>query len=323
MKENARGKLLLFGEHAVVYGYPGIGVSIPWHIKLTAATSKTWCWESKYTLKPSEHGKLDLLLQEMHRLFPHLKKTGPYRLQIGGTIPLGVGFGSSAALCICCVRLARRLEKKKASYISEKKIHQLSHTMEKIFHARPSGIDTGVALQKKLCYVTFKKGKLPSLNQISSSVLYLVVGSLKRRSSTGQIVSRIAEKQMRKDKKILNSIETLGSISHQSAAVLKKADRFCAKNIGTLADTAQKTLKNMGLSTKTLDSILCEGKKIGALGGKLSGAGCGGAFYLVAENKKKALLLRKKIASYVKDKERPVKVLAITSGGSYFLNSSS
>ena len=58
--------------------------------------------------------------------------------------------------------------------------------------------------------------------------------------------------------------------------------------IGRMADRAQQLLRSAGLSTPELDDLLSYGRAAGALGGKLSGAGGGGAFYLIYESGEKA-----------------------------------
>ncbi len=276
----APGKLLLFGEHAAVYGYPAIGVPLPLKMHLTLSPALDYRWTM-----PSVDAKLNTLLTSLLSLVPELKKLPPFEISLDSKIPSGAGFGSSAALCVSLVRAAHYYM---SVNLTDQKINELAHTLETTFHHSPSGIDTGLATFNRLCFFQKKESSSPmDCSFIEMPSLYLVVGAVQRKSSTLDLVMQVAN-QRQTDPQVQTRLCKLGSLAQD---FLSSLNIYEPQKFGLLATEAQMLLTQLNLSTPELDHIFKRSTQWGALGGKLSGAGGGGAFYLVASSQLHAQIL--------------------------------
>lgn len=251
----APAKLLLFGEHAAVYGYPAIGVPLPWKIKVS--------------LIPGE--QIDPLFDSLKNLFPDLLDSPPLEIKIESDIPIGMGFGSSGALCVA---LARAL----GTSLTGSEIWEKAHQLEKQFHSSPSGIDTGISVMESPCYFENGGKNLPICRKIEPLKVPILIGSVPRAANTASLVGNIG-KSMKNDPQIDRHLRSLGEIAHQSIQYFNDPQKFA-----DLANQAHSHLQSLNLSSPRLDEMLAQAKELGALGGKLSGAGGGGAFYIVCPN---------------------------------------
>ena len=130
------GKLLLFGEHAAVYRYPAVGIQLEQSLMVTADTAKRWSFPQ---LIPSAyHQPLVDALAEVLGYEPQ-----PMRLTLSGELPVGVGFGSSAAFCSA---LLQAVEPDRFSQADRMVLWHAAHRLEHLFHGTPSGIDTGLSI---------------------------------------------------------------------------------------------------------------------------------------------------------------------------------
>lgn len=252
---DAHTKLILFGEHSAIYGYPAMGVRLPW--KVTA------------TLAPSSQIHSDPLSKKMLQLFPQLAKK-PVSFSSKGDVPMGIGLGSSAALCVALTRcLLTYLEMPTDSLTTWKYAHEL----EKNFHLTPSGIDTGLSIFGNSFFLK-KEAELPECKQLNSK-LHLVMGALPRQSDTKTLIANL-KKQKESSSEIELLIQKLGSIATHA---IESSDP-----LGKLATEAHQCLNSLGLSTTQLNKLINQGLKLGATGGKLSGAGGGGAYFFLVES---------------------------------------
>ncbi|NOZ81982.1 MAG: mevalonate kinase [Candidatus Micrarchaeota archaeon] len=178
------GKVILGGEHAVVYEKPGLAgplrdIRVEADSRLSPDENiRLYTQLGNYTIpveearrrgeeivetwkKCSERGDFSLLREldglEVLTTVPvyYLDYNGPpVEIELDSTIPLGAGCGSSAAAGVAVIReLARRMKRE----VSGKEIFETSLQCERMFHGNPSGIDTAVAVRD--CAVLFQKGK--------------------------------------------------------------------------------------------------------------------------------------------------------------------
>jgi mevalonate kinase len=284
-----RGKLLLFGEHAAVYGHPAVGLSLPESIRAEVALGGGEGWRFPRAL-PEERERLCLLLERFRRIIPGLEQARGGELVLVSDIPRGQGFGSSAALCAAvaaalCSALGRGepLEG----------IWAYAHEAERLFHGTPSGIDTGLALLAGLYLFRPDPPRLPAARRLPGRELPLVVGALPRRAETGELIRRLRERMEAGQRRTARLLGELGDIARRSGELLEDGPQGPAGErlalLGELAWQAQERLAALKLSTPELDALLEQGRRAGALGGKLSGAGGGGAFYLIFAEPQAAL----------------------------------
>lgn len=319
-------KLLLFGEHAAVYGYPALGMALPWSTRVYLEETEGSEWELPRLL-PEENRHLRDLLALVWEMFPILHKLGPMRMRIDSDIPSSMGFGSSAALCVAFakavvsvvagkvlpVKLVRELER------SIDFVWRLANRAERLFHGKPSGIDTGLSLLGNMQAFRFSGKELPKTRTLAAAPLYLVAGAIPRQGNTKQLVGKLGEEMRSGNKAVRRSIRELGELATGATRLLRKGKKDIPQKLGSLADDAHRTLAGLGLSSPQMDMLLEEGRLAGGSGGKLSGAGGGGAFYLVAPDEETALTiaaaLRRTIAGLGLEGNLPVAVIRHGSEG--------
>lgn len=305
----AFGKLILFGEHAAVYGHPAVGISLPFHTSVTIDPGTHHGWRTE----ASRSGRKDIAASLVREAFGFVDPANHGRLYPGGTvriesdIPQGAGFGSSAALCGAIAAAAASTAAARPSHWQMEgfakvntsadaaaqaagpgEIWQRAHRMERHFHGTPSGIDTGLAIIGGLLSFKTRPPDLPDVERLRSAALFLVVGTTPRAGDTSSLVGGIRQRCLAGDEQTEGAIRSLGQIAQSailelqqaSAGEGKSAGELC-RRLGALADQAQATLETLGLGSPAHRTLIDEGRRLGAAGGKLSGAGGGGAFFLL------------------------------------------
>lgn len=281
---SANGKLLLFGEHAAVHGFPAVGLSLPVKTEIHIQFTGIKHWD--FSLIKKEYRKsLDILIQGMFDTYPVYQTDKQGIIKINSEIQPGRGFGSSAALCVALLRCFESLINKKSDPMQ---LWERAHMLEHQFHGKPSGIDTGLSVFDDLHAFYPHLPGLPGHEKLNFSPLCLVAGNIPRCGNTRDLVLKIGRQLSDGDVFVKNSLGELGEISRQAIDVFHSAGTDVPEKIGGLANRAHDILKGLGLSTDSMDALLSAGRDAGAAGGKLSGAGGGGAFYLVAQNKSHA-----------------------------------
>ncbi|TVR72946.1 MAG: mevalonate kinase [Spirochaetaceae bacterium] len=285
---SAPGKLLLFGEHAAVYGYPAVGIALDRGLSLTftprragGPKGETRC---RWRMKMQGHADPTVALDEerfSHHLEEALGRYGragahlpPGDITLYPDLPLGSGFGSSAALCTALARLAWE------SAPEPELLWRFAHDLEKYFHGTPSGIDTGLsALGGTQAFHFSVSGALPSASPCVLPAMHLVAGSIPREKDTLTLVAGVRRRLEERTAETESLLRTLGETS---SSVIREANRgeSSLARFGEAMNVAQEILQRLELSVPLLERILARGRKAGAAGAKLSGAGGGGAFYL-------------------------------------------
>lgn len=289
-----RGKLLLFGEHAAVYGHPALGLATADYTRVTASAVEL---ESSTAgvitvgntkipiiMRGVEDAYINVLCTAVERTietarisFRELEAFSPgLQLTIESTIPTASGFGSSAALCVA---LAQELAASRSTGFTE--TWQIANHVERIFHGTPSGIDTGLSLSNGLQALYPSPPALPAIQQVSSGSFALVYGGVARAGDTRSLVAHVRQGMEASRSETVAAIDALGAIARTAVSVC--ATDAPAAQLGSLCSEAQDHLRSLALSTDVLEQRLEAARRAGALGGKLSGAGGGGAWFAVYE----------------------------------------
>ena len=294
-------KLLLFGEHAAVYGYPAVGVALPDGIRLhVRPDGRAW----RFPGIPAGYVSiLDELLAHAEavlsqRFDPAAVRSLRGEVRIEATVPPGVGFGSSAAVCTALARaLLPALTAPDAA-----SIWRLAHGLEVFFHGSPSGIDTGISNLGGIQAFSFDGETLPRATSLRNPDLFLLVGAVPRTHDTRELVGRVKAAREAGSVEVQQALASLGSIAEEAIDLLGLTDApQVVSRLGKLADSAQDHLRELDLSNEHLETVLSTGADAGSVGGKLSGAGGGGAFYTVFED---AAALRRAEAAVRRELDR-------------------
>lgn len=279
----SHGKLILFGEHAAVFGSPAVGISLSCDMQIR------WMQNGDAVEGfRDETEDVEKLIADSGLCLTDFIPSGG-RWMVNSTILRNSGFGSSAAFCVAIAHILLKRE----SYHYCPEIHQLAHHLEKKFHGNPSGVDTGLVSVSGLSAWFPQENGIPHLEHLAMPGIRLISGALARESQTAGSVGSIVSKRDSGDKTTKKCLEEIAGISWDFITMARSLEARQAtgttsmespENFTRIAgciSRSQNALATMGLSTRPFDMLLEEALKLGASAGKLSGAGRGGAFYLL------------------------------------------
>jgi mevalonate kinase len=328
LRFTTHGKLLLFGEHAAVYGYPALGVSLDCRLNLEVTHFDPPPGGDPVAefpgLSAREASAAAELLASARGLLPELSiPPGSYALS--GNVPRSAGFGSSAAVCVNLARYFFFLAQQQghnlegllpkhqhSSHWPEEEKNQyllwhIANHLEKVFHGSPSGIDTGLAALGGIRAFFPRSRKLPDHMALKSAGagIWLIYGAVSREGNTRTLVGELQAGMLEENPKVVNAMEELGELAHSAIECFQDTDiaeRDQVAALGELAQKAHARLAGLNLNTDGMDRILEKARKLGSPGGKLSGAGGGGAFYFLADGEQSAHRMREQLTVFCREK---------------------
>lgn len=272
----APGKIILFGEHAVVYGQPAIAV--PVHQAQATATVQPDQPGSGLTLVAVDLGRVTPLadapaddpLATMVRLtLAHLGVPLPdATLAVHSTIPIASGLGSGAAVSTAIVRalagyLGRELERATVS--------RLVYEVEKLHHGTPSGIDNTVVAYGMPVY--FVRGGAIEPFGVGAP-LHLLIGDSGVASPTRVAVGDVRRAWELDSARYERLFARIGEVTEQARGLIEAGGEVV--RLGELMNRNHELLRQIGVSSPPLECLVSAARAAGALGSKLSGAGRGG-----------------------------------------------
>lgn len=281
---SAHSKLILVGEHAVVYGEPAIALPFP-EIEVKATIDQV---DGPIRIDSSFYfGPLSSMPEKLEGLAICIKKTCEaldqdatgFRIQIQSSIPIGRGLGSSAAIAIAIVRSLYAYYERD---LSRNDLIKLVDIAETYAHGSPSGIDMAAASSD--VPIWFEKDKAIEHVYINTP-FHLVVADTGRIGDTHAAVSSIKEQYKVDYTKTKLSITHLGELTTQVRTALHNGDHSL---LGMLLNRAQDELSKLGVSDEGIDRLTKVARKSGALGAKLTGGGRGGCIIALAKSIKHA-----------------------------------
>jgi mevalonate kinase len=261
-KAFAPGKVILLGEHAVVFGHPAIAGPLEQGITVTLEKAA-----GGIALKGADTGPslIAHALRKCAQAF-HLSSV---EVEITGDLPQAVGLGSSAAVSVALVRAFAT-----AAQISMRPQGLLDRAMEleHEFHgATASGVDHNVAFERKLIrYVKGRRAQPLALARAVECVVWVV----EPRGSTRERVQEIARRREEDAALYEEVFGEIGGLAERAVEALENGDLAA---VGQAMDQNQRLLQKLGLSTPGLDRAVAELRAMGAFGAKLTGAGGGGS----------------------------------------------
>lgn len=274
----APGKIILFGEHAVVYGRPAIAVPV-FQIQARTVVSADPLGQPGSVRVLAPDVGLDAWLDELDHEHP-LKRTitnvlselqvarlPACSLRVSSSIPVAAGLGSGAAVSVATIRaLAAFL----GHPLKDERVSALAYEVEKLHHGTPSGIDNTVVTYAMPVY--FVKGQPIEILQPGSHFT-IVIGDTGISSPTMVAVGDVRQLWLADPHRYEAIFDSAGEIVRRARACIENG---MLQALGPLMDENQFLLEQMSVSSPELDRLVQAARQAGALGAKLSGGGRGG-----------------------------------------------
>ncbi|MBW7958123.1 MAG: mevalonate kinase [Anaerolineae bacterium] len=276
----APAKVILFGEHAVVYGRPALAAPVA-HLRARAIIEETGEADVKL-IAPDLNRSADLssaninnplvaTIRAVERSVGCALSEG-YSLSVTSDIPIASGLGSGAAISVAIIRaFAQYLGR--VDTMTNEVISQLAYEVEKLHHGTPSGIDnTVIAYERPVYFVRRQPANVIEPFTIARP-LRLAIGDTGVRSATKDVVGDVRRRWEAAPDRFEAIFDACGRIASEGRAALAAGDMTA---IGELMNENQSWLERMTVSSPPLERLIHAAREAGALGAKLSGAGRGG-----------------------------------------------
>ncbi len=277
------GKIILLGEHAVVYGFPALAAALDRGVTIAAVPTPAGgslridipAWDLKVKAT-DDHPVARSLLAIVDSLGigrPTVSLVGDAQ------IPPGAGLGSSAALAVAVSRALLDHAKRK---LDAKQIISAASASESLMHGKPSGVDVALAVAGGIGVYR----KTIGLRSFASMPLRVLVGPSGAPRTTSAMVERVAEATSSSPDD--TRLRALGALTDTGTTALLAKD---LPGLGAAMNRAHELLVELGVSTDLLDSLCEAARASGAHGAKLTGAGGGGAVIAIAPRDREQAVL--------------------------------
>jgi mevalonate kinase len=272
----APGKVILFGEHAVVYGYPAIAVPVS-EVQARAGVESGPAGQGCVVLAPDLDRRVvvreaagDDPLASIVRLALDAMHCAPdpdLTVTVTSTVPVARGMGSGAAVSTAIVRaLAGQFR----HWLTSQAISDLVYQTEALYHGTPSGIDNTVIAFEKPVY--FVRDVTREIFWVGRPFL-LAIADTGIESPTKEVVGDLRRRYQAEPARYQPLFEQAGAIAAEARSAIAHGS---LETLGGLMDRNHALLQQMGVSCPELDRLVGAAREGGALGAKLSGAGWGG-----------------------------------------------
>lgn len=281
----APGKIILFGEHSVVYGRPAIAVPVSQVQARAVVMAAPDCPSGSLRLQAPLIG-LDADLADLPESHPlalavwgviaalDIHQIPACTIRITSTIPIASGLGSGAAVSIA---LIRALSTFLGQQFTLERISALAYEVEKVHHGTPSGIDNTVITFSKPVY--FVRDQPIEILTVAAPFT-IVIGDTGIASPTGMAVGDLRRAWQSDPGRYEPIFDAAGQIARYARNAIEGGR---PAELGPLMDENQQLLYQMGVSSPELDRLVLAARAAGALGAKLSGGGRGGNMIALTE----------------------------------------
>jgi len=291
----APGKVVLFGEHATVYNYPGITTALNIGLKVRISHDP----DGPRFLKP--HYKQvftvegsDLDVRRFSKavdvaLASYGLQKEPIAIEVESDLVPGMGLGSSATFSTALCKALSQYKGTEPPVRFDVDFFERVQKLESIFHGHPSGMDAATVLSNTVIW--FRKGPPMEILPIKMShYMTGIVCLVEPGASTAEIVQKVKINRRRNPERINSILQQIGSLTVDAGIALGTGD---SKELGRLMFRNHELLSKLGVSTPALDEAVETLLDYGVLGAKLTGSGGGGAVIALVEPQKQYELIEK------------------------------
>ena len=277
------GKIILLGEHSVVYGRHAIAVPAPLNIRTKVQDTEdeillmipSWGVEYRLDKNPEKRQSFEkpagLILDQMG-----LSKKGMI-IEVFSDIPRGMGLGGSAAIAVSIVKALNNHFK---LGLKQDEINQMALESEKIAHGNPSGIDNTMATYGYP--LIFRNGDNPLVEPLNINETFsILVGFSSSEGLTAKTVGIVRDLWKKSTGVYEKIFDEIDSIVLQSIQAIQNND---FELLGQLMNMNHGLLNTLQVSTPELERLIMIARESGALGAKLTGGGGGGAIIALCKD---------------------------------------
>lgn len=269
---HAPGKIILCGEHAVVYGRPAIAAPVAQARAFAEIYPHSHCLVEAADLdrrvdvaSAPDHDPFALIVRlicaELGQPLPR------WRIRMHSQIPIASGLGSGAAIATA---IARGLLAAFAADLPAARLSALVYEVERLHHGTPSGIDNSVVVYERPIW--FVRGQPPLIFQ-AGAPLHLLIADTGVASPTKAAVAAVRRAWEQAPATYEAHFDAIAALVGQARAAVAQGD---AAALGPLLTQNQQLLAAIGVSSPELDHLCAAALAAGAGGAKLSGGGRGG-----------------------------------------------
>lgn len=281
MAASAPGKLILFGEHAVVFGEPALSTAINLRTEVFARPHTEWLADGASLDAPK--------YRYVKAAVRHAWQNGPLWLEIRSMIPTGAGLGSSAAVTVASLGALHALRSDFEPPAIAREAFDIEHEVQ----GRASPIDTTTATAgggilvrpdegPDLLWTFTRDTRRWSLHRCPLPDLTFVVGHTGISAPTGPLVEEV-KKRVDASPKAASMIREIGHITMDGVVALQRKDLVAA---GALMDRDHELLNALGVGHPMLDRLVTAARTC-SYGAKLTGAGGGGSMVALTDQPEK------------------------------------
>lgn len=281
----AHSKIILMGEHAVVYDFPAIALPFPAvqvHAEVMATKHQVHQLDCQYFVGDLSQvpGMLDNIKKAVEMTLESFKLApDPMLIKITSTIPQERGMGSSAAVSVAIVRAICDFHQMP---LEDYQLHMIVNQAEVIAHESTSGLDTLVTSTSSP--VIYRKSQAPRPFKLKLDA-YLIVADSGQAGQTKKAVNHVHQLKEKKPEFVQQMMAAIGNFVQESH------DAILAQNpelLGRLMTYNHYYLNQLGVSNPFLDRIINAAWLEGALGAKMTGGGLGGCVIALTRDKESA-----------------------------------
>lgn len=272
---SAPAKVILFGEHAVVYGKPAIAAPVHQVSAKAIISPDVRGAQGRIQIVAPAIG-LDQILDSLPQNDPiatairltlkslKIEKAPALKIRINSSIPVASGLGSGTAVSVAIIRALSAF----LGYpLPNEEISRLAFEVEKLHHGTPSGIDNTVVTFEKPVY--FVRDQTVNTFEVGKAI-HLVIGDTGKSSATRSVVEDVRGAWKEEPERYESIFDVIGQISLKAFQAMQAGE---IELIGQLMDDNHRYLQDLDVSSKELDTMVEAARAAGAKGAKLSGGG--------------------------------------------------
>ncbi|MDA1064058.1 MAG: mevalonate kinase, partial [Proteobacteria bacterium] len=258
---HAAGKVILLGEHGVVYGKHALALPIRNAVTVNVIPATP-------DLNPFYRGILQCVREEL------ALQGDEFGVDVRCNLPPGMGLGSSAAIAVAIIRAVSKARKLN---LDDARVNSIALSCEKLAHGAPSGIDNTIATYAVPMLFNNTNGLQFDELQLSETPPVVIALSSQPGATHAQVAA-VAARRARQAQHYAAVFDAMDDLSVAGAAALQRADYA---ELGALMNICHGLLNAIEVSTPEIENLVSMARSAGATGAKLTGAGGGGALLIL------------------------------------------